>query len=62
LEITDDGKGISNEKISNGKTLGILGMKERAALLGGTLFIEGMKDKGTRTKLILPFKNEYINS
>src|SRR6185312_12965383 len=62
LEIADDGKGISNENVSNGKTLGIIGMKERAALLGGKLTIEGAKNKGTRTKLILPIKNEYTNS
>ncbi len=62
LEITDDGKGISNEKIHTGKTLGILGMQERAALLGGKLIIEGTKNKGTHTKLTLPFKNENINS
>lgn len=62
LEISDDGKGISVENIQNGKTLGIIGMKERAALLGGNLTIEGSKNAGTRTKLTLPLKNEYINS
>jgi len=62
LEIADDGKGISNENISNGKTLGIIGMRERAALLGGKLIITGEKNKGTSTKLILPLKNEYTNS
>lgn len=62
LEIVDDGKGISNENIHNKKTLGIVGMKERADLLGGILTIEGTKNKGTKTKLILPLKNEYINS
>lgn len=62
LEIADDGKGISLENMQNGKTLGIVGMKERAALLGGQLIIEGEKNKGTHTKLILPLKNEYINS
>ena len=62
LEIADDGKGISNENIGNGKTLGIVGMRERAALLGGKLIIKGEKNKGTSTKLILPLKNEYTNS
>lgn len=62
LEIADDGKGINTENIDNGKTLGIIGMKERAALLGGKLTITGEKNKGTSTKLILPLKNEYINS
>jgi len=55
LEIADDGKGIDNENIQNTKTLGIIGMKERAALVGGKLIIEGTKNKGTRTQLILPF-------
>lgn len=62
IEIVDDGKGINNENINNGKTLGILGMKERAALLGGSLVIEGTKNIGTITKLKLPFKNEYTYS
>jgi len=62
LEIADDGKGISSENIQNGKTLGIIGMKERAILLGGKLTIEGTKNKGTCTKLILPLQNEYTNS
>lgn len=54
LEIADDGKGISDENMKNAKTLGIIGMKERAALLGGSLVIEGAEGKGTRTTLILP--------
>jgi signal transduction histidine kinase len=62
LEISDNGKGISDERVQNSKTLGITGMKERAALLGGKLTIEGTTGKGTRTQLILPFKNKYVNS
>lgn len=62
LEINDDGKGLCNESIKKGKTLGVLGMKERAALFGGELIITGAKNKGTNVKLILPFKNENINS
>lgn len=53
IEIVDDGKGINNENINNG-TLGIIGMKERAALLGGSLVIEGTNNKGTVTRLKLP--------
>lgn len=62
IEVSDDGIGISQETILASKHLGIMGMKERAALLGGKLTIEGIIGKGTRTKLILPFKNEYVNS
>jgi signal transduction histidine kinase len=62
MEIADNGVGIDKDREKNGKTLGIVGMKERAALLGGKLSIEGEPGKGTNTKLILPLKNEYINS
>lgn len=63
MDITDDGKGIPEERIHNGQTLGLLGMRERATLLGGHLIIERNKDKGTHTRLTLPIhEHEYINS
>lgn len=37
-------------------------MKERVTLLGGEFTIEGKKNIGTQTKLILPIKNEHSNS
>lgn len=55
LEISDDGKGINTENTGNRKTLGIMGMKERAALLGGKLTLSGTINKGTQTTLTLPF-------
>ncbi|HKC68070.1 MAG TPA: PAS domain-containing protein, partial [Bacteroidia bacterium] len=54
LEISDDGKGFCTESIKNGKTLGILGMKERAALFDGDLEVIGMPNKGTSIKLKIP--------
>ncbi|MBI3519710.1 MAG: PAS domain S-box protein [Bacteroidetes bacterium] len=62
LEIKDNGKGISEENITNNKRLGILGMKERAGILDGELIITGNAKKGTSVKLILSLENEYINS
>jgi len=35
LEVHDNGKGIGEEQLAGGRSLGILGMRERAALLGG---------------------------
>src|SRR5690348_1747537 len=35
LEVKDNGRGIERNQISNGKSMGLLGMRERAALLGG---------------------------
>lgn len=55
MEITDDGKGIDDRDLSKRKSLGIIGMKERAALLGGVLLVES-QGIGTKIKLILPLK------
>ena len=47
LEVKDNGRGISEAEIHNTKSIGLLGIHERAALLGGTLRIEGERGKGT---------------
>ncbi|HEX4134536.1 MAG TPA: response regulator [Bryobacteraceae bacterium] len=52
LEIRDNGKGIGEERIANGKTLGLLGMRERAALVGGFLSVEG--GEGTTVRVYIP--------
>jgi two-component system sensor histidine kinase UhpB len=57
LEVKDNGKGIPSDKISGGVSLGILGMRERAALLGGRLAIRGTPGKGTTVIVSLPIKN-----
>ncbi|HEY0031049.1 MAG TPA: response regulator [Bacteroidia bacterium] len=62
LEIVDDGQGMEAREPGTRRTLGILGMKERAGLLGGVLNIVSIKDKGTHIILTLPFKNGYSNS
>lgn len=46
LTITDDGKGFDIQQV-NKKTLGLLGMKERAAMIGGNLEIISEPGKGT---------------
>ena len=61
IEIVDDGIGIKTEQLNNRKTLGLLGMKERAGLLGGVLNITSAIDQGTRIMLTLPFKNENFS-
>lgn len=57
LEVTDNGRGISNAEISNPRSMGLLGMRERAALLGGQFKIgRGRGGKGTRVTVSLPLK------
>ncbi len=47
LTITDNGRGITNEEKSGQRSIGLLGMRERAYLIGGTVDIAGSKGKGT---------------
>ena len=55
LEIADDGIGMSEEAMGKPMSHGLLGMKERAAQIGGTLRIErGAGNKGTVVRVTLP--------
>jgi PAS domain S-box-containing protein len=54
LEVRDNGRGIGEEQLSAGGSLGILGMRERALLLGGALTISGAPGKGTLVTLRIP--------
>jgi PAS domain S-box-containing protein len=54
LEVEDNGKGISSEALASTKSLGLLGMRERAAVLGGRLDLEPGREGGTRVTLRLP--------
>lgn len=54
LEIMDNGKGIEEDKISDPKSLGLIGMRERALLLGGDVSIRGKKGQGTTVTVRIP--------
>jgi signal transduction histidine kinase len=51
--IEDDGRGFSSEP-SDGDGLGLLGMRERIALVGGRLEIESSPDAGTTLSIEVP--------
>ena len=56
MEVMDNGQGITKEEISNTKSMGLLGMRERAALLGGEFKIGKIsRGKGTRVCVSIPF-------
>ena len=54
LEVHDNGGGVSEEQLSAGSSLGILGMRERARLLGGELTIAGALGAGTTVRVRIP--------
>ena len=54
LEVKDNGRGISEAQIHNTKSIGLLGIRERAVLLGGTVRIKGQRGKGTVVTVRIP--------
>ena len=54
LEISDDGKGITEAATTGPGSLGILGMRERAAALGGVLEVAPRSGGGTRVTAWFP--------
>jgi signal transduction histidine kinase len=54
MTVTDDGEGIRPEQVSDRRSLGLLGMRERARSLGGRLEINGRKGRGTTVRVSIP--------
>lgn len=54
LEIRDNGRGITDEEVANSQSLGLLGMRERALILGGDVRIRGVTGEGTAVTVEVP--------
>jgi len=58
LEIVDNGKGIDRKALSDPKSVGLTGMRERALLMGGKMSISGARGKGTKVKVTIPLMDK----
>lgn len=54
LAVMDNGRGISEEEIANTRSIGLVGMRERAMLVGGEITLQGSPGKGTTMTLRVP--------
>jgi signal transduction histidine kinase len=54
LEVVDNGVGIADSDLNGRKSLGLLGMQERAMLFGGEVGITGTPGQGTRVSVSIP--------
>ncbi len=54
LRVEDDGRGITPAELADSRSLGLLGMRERASAGGGSLEIEAVRGGGTALILELP--------
>ncbi|MCG6879096.1 MAG: sensor histidine kinase, partial [Deltaproteobacteria bacterium] len=58
----DDGTGFNAEIIGRDQqSLGLIGMRERAALLGGSFLLRSNPGEGTRIRIEIPYSEESIS-
>ena len=61
-EVIDDGRGFDVEAVENDYatrgSLGMLNLRERAVLIGGTINVESVQGQGTRVTLLVPVPEE----
>jgi PAS domain S-box-containing protein len=66
LRITDDGSGFDVERTlahaSDQRSMGLLGMQERAAILGATLAVTSKSGNGTQVKLTVPIESKEMSN
>jgi len=58
MEIKDDGKAFDVEKmwrVRKSRHLGMLGMRERVEMVGGTFTVESAPGQGTTVRARIPF-------
>lgn len=58
LTVKDNGAGFNPQLVKNKKTFGLLGMKERAKMFNGELYIFSEDHKGTTIIMKAPVKNQ----
>ena len=54
LEVQDNGRGIEEDRIADARSLGLLGMRERARSFNGEVTVHGEPGRGTRVTLTIP--------
>jgi signal transduction histidine kinase len=58
LRVMDNGRGIREDEIRGGRSLGLLGMHERAAAAGGSSTIVGTPGQGTTVTVTIPLSSK----
>ena len=58
LSVHDNGRGIRPEQLNDPHSLGLIGMRERATLLGGQCSISGSPSEGTTVEVRFPLSVE----
>jgi signal transduction histidine kinase len=62
LTVRDNGRGISEKEIINARSIGLIGMRERVAQVGGEVFFFGLPGRGTTVTMRVPMPKAAIRS
>lgn len=54
LTVKDNGRGITQAEANNTRSIGLIGMRERAALVGGEIGFKGAPNQGTTVTVRIP--------
>jgi len=54
LKVEDNGRGIQDQELESPKSLGFLGLRERALAFGGSIDVKGQEGKGTTVSVSIP--------
>ena len=58
LEVQDNGRGITKRESLKADSFGLMGVRERVALLGGKFSINGVEGEGTTVTIRIPFSGK----
>jgi PAS domain S-box-containing protein len=56
MEVEDNGRGISSKRTARSKGLGLVSMRERVELAGGTFRISSFSGRGTKVRVKIPIE------
>jgi signal transduction histidine kinase len=54
LEVRDDGRGVRAEELDSSTSFGLIGIRERVAMVGGSVQFEGVDGRGTIVSVRIP--------
>lgn len=58
LQVKDNGRGITETEINHSRSVGLLGMRERAHLFGGEVHFSGVPNRGTTVTARIPLDKQ----
>ena len=61
LKVRDNGRGITEEQITNPKSFGLIGIRERVKIFGGNNVMRGVPDRGTLMTVRIPLRDVREN-